>query len=72
MTVLIATSFIRSLDRPTGQEHRLSRALVESRFTQGVVDEAQDISAPELHLLNAMAGGRAKGISQAVRLSIRR
>lgn len=55
------------LDR-TGREteaglmHRLARELAEAPSTHVVVDEAQDISVPELHLLKAMAGARPNGL----------
>ena len=42
--------------------HRLSRDLPISPFTYVLVDEAQDISVPELHLVAAMAGRRANGL----------
>ena len=42
--------------------HRLARELDEAPFTHVVVDEAQDISVPELHLLSAIAGARPNGL----------
>lgn len=45
-----------------GLMHRLVRQLGDPPFTHVVVDEAQDISVPELHLLAAMAGQRPNGL----------
>jgi hypothetical protein len=42
--------------------HRLAREMDASPYTHIVVDEAQDISVPELHLLAAMAGTRENGL----------
>jgi hypothetical protein len=45
-----------------GVMHRLARELDKPPFTHIVVDEAQDISVPELTLLAAMAGDRPNGL----------
>lgn len=45
-----------------GLMHRLSREMKHAPFTHVVVDEAQDISVPELHLLAAIAGERPNGL----------
>lgn len=45
-----------------GLMHRLADSLDESPFTHVVVDEAQDISVAELHLLAAMTRGRENGL----------
>jgi len=45
-----------------GIMHRLCSLLTDAPFTHVVVDEAQDISVPELHLLNAIAGVRPNGL----------
>lgn len=45
-----------------GIMHRLAREIGNSPFTHIVVDEAQDISVPELTLLAAMAGDRPNGL----------
>ncbi len=42
--------------------HRLSSQLPSDVFSHVVVDEAQDISVPELHLLAALAGDRPNGL----------
>lgn len=42
--------------------HRLAREMTDAPFTHVLVDEAQDVSAPELHLLAVMAGGRPNGL----------
>jgi hypothetical protein len=42
--------------------HRLARDVAPAPFTHILVDEAQDISVPELHLVAAMAGGRPNGL----------
>ncbi|MBB1492905.1 UvrD-helicase domain-containing protein [Paracoccus sp. MC1854] len=45
-----------------GLMHRLSREMKQAPFTHVVVDEAQDISVPELHLVATMAGDRPNGL----------
>lgn len=45
-----------------GLMHQLAREMREPPFTHVVVDEAQDISVPELHLIAAMSGGRPNGL----------
>lgn len=45
-----------------GLMHRLAREMHDPPFTHVVIDEAQDISVPELHLVAAMAGGRPNGL----------
>jgi len=45
-----------------GLMHRLAREMTESPFTHVVVDEAQDISVPELRLVASMAGERPNGL----------
>ena len=45
-----------------GLMHRLAREMIDAPFTHVVVDEAQDISVPELHLIAAMAGSRPNGL----------
>lgn len=45
-----------------GLMHRLAREMQDPPFTHVVIDEAQDISVPELHLVAAMAGGRPNGL----------
>ncbi|MEZ5778865.1 MAG: UvrD-helicase domain-containing protein [Paracoccaceae bacterium] len=45
-----------------GLMHRLRREMTPSPFTHVVVDEAQDISVPELHLLAALVGDRPNGL----------
>ncbi|MDQ6436650.1 3'-5' exonuclease [Mesorhizobium sp. LHD-90] len=52
----------RGEETEAGLMHRLARELKEPPFTHVVVDEAQDISVPELHLVAAMAGGRPNGL----------
>ena len=42
--------------------HRLAREMKDPPFTHVVVDEAQDISVPELHLIAAIAGDRPNGL----------
>ena len=42
--------------------HRLARAITPAPFTHVILDEAQDISVPELHLVAAMAGERPNGL----------
>lgn len=59
---------VRSALRAAGKEteaglmHRLAANVLKSPFSHVVVDEAQDISVPELHLLAALAGERANGL----------
>jgi len=45
-----------------GLMHRLAARMREPPFTHIVVDEAQDISVAELHLLAAIAGGHPNGL----------
>ncbi len=45
-----------------GLMHRLARELDRPPFTHVVVDEAQDISVPELHFVAALAGDRPNGL----------
>ena len=45
-----------------GLMHRLAREMREPPFTHVVVDEAQDISVPDLHLVAAIAGRRPNGL----------
>jgi hypothetical protein len=45
-----------------GLMHRLARDMKGPPFTHVVVDEAQDISVPELHFVAAMASGRPNGL----------
>lgn len=45
-----------------GLMHRLTRELKEPPFSHIVIDEAQDISVPELHLVAAIAGGKPNGL----------
>lgn len=45
-----------------GLMHRLAREISNPPFTHVVVDEAQDISVPELHFVAALAGGRPNGL----------
>ncbi|MCV0394347.1 MAG: UvrD-helicase domain-containing protein [Rhizobiaceae bacterium] len=45
-----------------GLMHRLALDIGAPPFTHIVVDEAQDISVPELHLVSAIAGGRPNGL----------
>lgn len=45
-----------------GLMHRLAREMKETPFTHVVIDEAQDISVPELHLLASMAGEMPNGL----------
>jgi len=45
-----------------GMMHRLSQDMPRSPFTHIVVDEAQDISVPELHLVAAMARNQPNGL----------
>lgn len=52
----------RGKETEAGLMHRLARKMEHSPFTHVVVDEAQDISVPELHLISAMAGGRPNGL----------
>lgn len=52
----------RRLETEAGLMHRVARHLDDAPFTHVVVDEAQDISVPELTLLAAMAGGRPNGL----------
>ncbi len=47
---------------PFGVMHRLVRDLQASPFTHVVIDEAQDISVPELILLAKMTEGRPNGL----------
>ena len=42
--------------------HRLARDIAPAPFTHVILDEAQDISVPELHLVAAMAGARPNGL----------
>lgn len=59
---------VRAAQETAGKEteaglmHRLAREMHNPAFTHVVVDEAQDISVPELHLVAAMAGGRPNGL----------
>jgi mRNA-degrading endonuclease RelE of RelBE toxin-antitoxin system len=46
----------------SGVMHRLSKELTAFPYTHIVVDEAQDISAPELTLLAKMAGDKPNGL----------
>lgn len=50
------------LETRAGIMHRLAKTMHVGPFTHVVVDEAQDISVPELHLIAAMAGGRSNGL----------
>lgn len=52
----------RGLESEAGLMHRVARHLDEIPFTHVVVDEAQDVSVPELTLLAAIAGNRANGL----------
>ncbi|OVE88124.1 DNA helicase [Agrobacterium tumefaciens] len=52
----------RGVETEAGLMHRLARELGEAPFTHVVVDEAQDISVPELHLIAAISGGRPNGL----------
>lgn len=45
-----------------GLMHRLSRETTDLPFTHIIVDEAQDISVPELHLLASLVGTRPNGL----------
>ncbi|MDN2580872.1 UvrD-helicase domain-containing protein [Aquibium sp. ELW1220] len=45
-----------------GLMHRLAREMKAPPFTHVVIDEAQDISAPELHLVAAIVGARPNGL----------
>jgi mRNA-degrading endonuclease RelE of RelBE toxin-antitoxin system len=45
-----------------GLMHRLARNMSVSPYSHIIVDEAQDISVPELYLLAAMAGERPNGL----------
>ncbi|MGK7663533.1 MULTISPECIES: UvrD-helicase domain-containing protein [unclassified Marinovum] len=52
----------RGLETEAGLMHRVARHLGAPPFTHVVVDEAQDVSVPELTLLAAIAGNRANGL----------
>lgn len=52
----------RGLETVAGLMHRVAQNLDERPFTHVVVDEAQDISVPELALLAAIAGDRPNGL----------
>lgn len=45
-----------------GLMHRLAREISNPPFTHVVVDEAQDISVPELHFVAALVGDRPNGL----------
>tara|TARA_R110002124_G_scaffold264928_1_gene431651 strand:- start:324 stop:2336 length:2013 start_codon:yes stop_codon:yes gene_type:complete len=55
---------LAKIDKETEADvlHRLIIQIKNSIFTHIVVDEAQDISVPELHLLAALAGDRPNGL----------
>ena len=42
--------------------HRLAREMRDQPFTHVLVDEAQDISVAELHLIAVIAGGQPNGL----------
>lgn len=50
------------LETEAGLMHRLARETTDPPFTHILVDEAQDVSAPELRLLAAIAGDRPNGL----------
>lgn len=50
------------LETEAGLMHRVARNLDDRPFTHVVVDEAQDISVPELALLAAISGERSNGL----------
>ena len=52
----------RRLETEAGLLHRVSRTQTAKPFTHVIVDEAQDISVPELTLLATMAGDRPNGL----------
>jgi hypothetical protein len=52
----------RGLETEAGLMHRVARHLDKTPFTHVVVDEAQDVSVPELTLLAAIAGNNANGL----------
>lgn len=52
----------RGLETGAGLMHRVARSLHQTPFNHVIVDEAQDISVPELTLLAAMAGNRPNGL----------
>jgi len=54
--------FSRGLETEAGLMHRVAQSLDERPFSHVIVDEAQDISVPELALLAAMAGDRPNGL----------
>ena len=50
------------LETEAGLMHRLAREMNKPPFTHVIIDEAQDISVPELHLVAAIAGGKPNGL----------
>lgn len=54
--------YSRGFETEAGLMHQVAQNLVDRPFTHVVVDEAQDISVPELALLGAIAGDRPNGL----------
>ncbi|SDY25872.1 UvrD-helicase domain-containing protein [Citreimonas salinaria] len=52
----------RGLETEAGLMHRVAQNLPDPPFSHVIVDEAQDISVPELTLLAAIAGDRPNGL----------
>ncbi len=50
------------LETEAGLMHRLAREMNKPPFSHVIIDEAQDISVPELHLVAAIAGGKPNGL----------
>jgi superfamily I DNA/RNA helicase len=50
------------METEAGVMHRLSREMTSSPYTHVLVDEAQDVSVAELHLLRALTGERPNGL----------
>ncbi|MBX4954746.1 UvrD-helicase domain-containing protein [Rhizobium lentis] len=52
----------QSKETEAGLMHRLAREMRDAPYTHVVVDEAQDISVPELYLIASMVGDRPNGL----------